>query len=177
MGHYALLDSNMVVVQVITGKHEGEDGVDWETFYGEFHGMMCKRTSYNTHGGVHSADGAPFRKNYAGIGFQYDPVLDAFIPPQPGNNYELNVDTGLWVHLPEIGIVGNSSPIITADGEDAVTIYLYSTPGATEEVTLNGEALQVAIDSNGYGEFELSTSTPGLIVVGWGGFSLEVAAL
>ena len=52
MAHYAFLDENNVVVEVITGKNEGEDGVDWEAWYGKFRGKTCKRTSYNTYKGV-----------------------------------------------------------------------------------------------------------------------------
>jgi hypothetical protein len=56
MGHYAYLDENNIVSQVIVGKDEGEDGIDWEQYYG------AKRTSYNTQGGVHATGGTPFRK-------------------------------------------------------------------------------------------------------------------
>ena len=48
MAHYAFLDSNNIVTEVIVGKDEGEDGIDWEQHYGEFRGQTCKRTSYNT---------------------------------------------------------------------------------------------------------------------------------
>jgi hypothetical protein len=48
MAHYAFLDENNVVIEVIVGKNEGEDGVDWEAHYGAFRGQTCKRTSYNT---------------------------------------------------------------------------------------------------------------------------------
>ena len=54
------------------------------------------QTSYNTHGGVHALGGTPLRKNYAGIGYTYDPVRDAFIPPQPYASWTLNEDTCLW---------------------------------------------------------------------------------
>jgi hypothetical protein len=95
MAHYAFLDSNNIVTEVITGKSEGEDGVDWEQWYGEFRGQVCKRTSYNTIGGKHP-EGKPFRKNYAGIGFKYDSQRDAFISPQPFPSWVLNEDTCLW---------------------------------------------------------------------------------
>ena len=83
MAHYAFLDSNNIVTEVITGKNEGEDGIDWEQWYGDFRGQTCKRTSYNTMGGVHSNGGTPYRKNYAGIGYTYDPAKDAFYSPKP----------------------------------------------------------------------------------------------
>ena len=96
MAHYAFLDSNNIVIEVIVGKNEGEDGIDWEQHYGEFRGQTCKRTSYNTYGGVHINGGTPLRKNYAGIGFTYDPTRDAFIPPKPHPDFLLNEDTCTW---------------------------------------------------------------------------------
>jgi hypothetical protein len=96
MAHYAFLDSNNIVTEVIVGKEEGEDGVDWEAHYGAFRGQTCKRTSYNTHGGVHSGGGTPFRKNYAGIGYSYNSIRDAFIPPKPFASWTLNEETCLW---------------------------------------------------------------------------------
>jgi hypothetical protein len=54
------------------------------------------QTSYNTHGGVHKNGGTPLRKNFAGIGYAYDPVRDAFIPPKPFASWLLNEDTCLW---------------------------------------------------------------------------------
>jgi hypothetical protein len=96
MAHYAFLDENNIVTEVIVGKDEGEDGVDWEAHYGAFRGQTCKRTSYNTHGGVHSGGGTPYRKNYAGIGYTYDAGLDAFIPPKSFASWILDKDTCLW---------------------------------------------------------------------------------
>ena len=96
MAHYAFLDENNVVVEVIVGKDEGEDGVDWEAHYGAFRGQTCKRTSYNTMGGVHLSGGTPFRKNYAGIGYVYNFELDAFIPPQRFPSWVLDENTCLW---------------------------------------------------------------------------------
>jgi hypothetical protein len=96
MAHYAFLDENNIVVEVIVGKDEDEDGVDWEVAYGNFRNQVCKRTSYNTHGGVHTSSGVPFRKNYAGIGYTYDATRDAFIPPNSYPSWSLNEDTCLW---------------------------------------------------------------------------------
>jgi hypothetical protein len=96
MGHYAFLDENNVVTEVITGKDEGEGGIDWEQHYGEFRGQTCKRTSYNTQGGQHLNGGTPFRKNYAGIGYTFDAQRDAFIPPKPYNSWQINENTCLW---------------------------------------------------------------------------------
>lgn len=102
MAHYAFLDENYIVTEVIVGKDESN--FDWEQHYGNIRGQACKRTSYNTRGGVYyDQDGNPssdqskaFRKNYAGIGFTYDPVKDAFIPPQPYALWTLNENTCLW---------------------------------------------------------------------------------
>lgn len=59
-------------------------------------GDVYKQTSYNTHGGVHSLGGTPFRKNYAGLGYTYDANRDAFIPPKPYASWVLNETTCLW---------------------------------------------------------------------------------
>lgn len=96
MAHYAFLDTNNIVTEVIVGKDEGEDNTDWEQHYGAFRGQVCKRTSYNTNGGEHSDGGMPFRKNYAGIGFTYDESRDAFISPQPYASWLLDEATCLW---------------------------------------------------------------------------------
>ena len=96
MAHYAFLNENNIVTEVIPGKDEGEDGIDWEVWYGEFRGQTCKRTSYNTSAGVHEKDGTPFRKNYAGVGFTYDAQRDAFIPPKPFPSWVLNEETCLY---------------------------------------------------------------------------------
>lgn len=93
MAHYAYLDPDGIVVRVIVGKDEGEDGVDWEQYYG------AVRTSYNTHGNQRLDGGTPFRGNFAGIGYRFDPTFGpdgAFIPPQPYPSWELNRDTALW---------------------------------------------------------------------------------
>jgi len=95
MGHYAFLDANNIVTEVIVGKDEGEEGIDWEVRYAEIRGQLCKRTSYNTQGGLHP-NGTPFRKNYAGIGYTYDAVRDAFIPQQPFASWVLNAGSCLW---------------------------------------------------------------------------------
>lgn len=97
MAHYAYLDENNIVTQVIVGKNEDdivldENGnqIDWEIYYG------AKKTSYNTLGGVHLLGGTPYRKNYAGIGYTYDESRDAFIPPRPFPSWNLNEETCLW---------------------------------------------------------------------------------
>ena len=98
MAHYAYIDSNSIVVTVTVGKDEAEliNGLDTETYYAQGTPYTVKRTSYNTSGGVHSKGGTPFRKNYAGIGFTYDTVLDAFIEPQPYASWVLDEATCRW---------------------------------------------------------------------------------
>lgn len=105
MAHYAFLDRNNVVIQVIVGKDEGEDGVNWEDKYGAMHKKVCRRTSYNTKGGIHydqithqpSTDQTKaFRKNYAGVGYTFDPERDAFIPPKIYESWTLNETSCLW---------------------------------------------------------------------------------
>jgi len=94
MAHYAFIDENYIVTEVIVGKDESN--FDWERHYGDIRGQLCKRTSYNTIGGVHTSGGTPYRKNYAGIGYIYDPTLDAFYPPKPYNSWTLNTNSCLW---------------------------------------------------------------------------------
>jgi hypothetical protein len=94
MAHYAFLDENNIVTEVIVGKDESN--FNWEQQYASFKGQLCKRTSYNTYAGVHKLGLTPFRKNYAGIGYTYDQTRDAFIPPKPFNSWVLNEDTCLW---------------------------------------------------------------------------------
>lgn len=87
MAHYAFLDSNDFVVEVIVGIDESQDidGIDPETWYGNFRKMKCLRTSYN----------GKIRKNFAGIGYKYDKDLDAFIPPKPYRSWILD-NNCLW---------------------------------------------------------------------------------
>ena len=99
MGHYAFLDKSGIVTEVITGRDENEtvDGItDWETYYGEFRGQVCKRTSYNTFAGTHANGGTAFRKNYAGVGYTYDEERDAFIAPKPFESWLLNEKSCQW---------------------------------------------------------------------------------
>jgi hypothetical protein len=89
MAHFAKVN-NGTVVQVIVAEPEF-----FNTFVDSSPGQWVQ-TSYNTHGGVHTNGGTPLRKNYAGIGFTYDSVRDAFIPPKPYASWTLNEDTCLW---------------------------------------------------------------------------------
>jgi hypothetical protein len=98
MAHYAFLDENNVVTEVITGVDETEliEGLDPETWYGNFKGQACKRTSYNTIAGEHTNGGVQFRKNFAGIGYTYNSALDAFIAPKEQEFWELNTERCIW---------------------------------------------------------------------------------
>ena len=84
MAHYAFLDNNSVVTEVIVGKDETEliEGLDTESWYSNYRGQKCVRTSYN----------GKIRFNYAGIGYTYDPVDDAFIAPMPCDHAELTLN-------------------------------------------------------------------------------------
>lgn len=83
MAHYAFLDENNVVTEVITGRNEDEvvNGVsDWEEHYAKFRGQRCVRTSYNNN----------IRKQYAGINYTYDETADVFVEPQPYPSWSLD---------------------------------------------------------------------------------------
>jgi len=82
MAHYAYLDENNIVVAVTVGKDEAEliDGLDTETYYAQGTPYTVKRTSYNNN----------IRKQYAGIGYSYNPVNDVFIAPQPYSSWSLD---------------------------------------------------------------------------------------
>lgn len=85
MAHYAFLDANNIVTQVIVGRNEDEvvDGVsDWEKYYEQVYGQKCVRTSYNNR----------IRKQYAGIGSTYDAEADVFISPQPYPSWTLDAN-------------------------------------------------------------------------------------
>ena len=89
MAHYAFLDDNNVVTEVIVGIDENEfiEGKSPEQWYGDFRGQKCLRTSYNGN----------IRKNFAGIGYTYDVGFDVFIPPKKFASWKLNYETFTWV--------------------------------------------------------------------------------
>jgi hypothetical protein len=96
MAHFAEIDNdnNVLRVLVIDNEHERNG----QTYLAEdlgFGGTWIQ-TSYNTHGGVHDLEGIPLRKNYAGIGYTYDEVRDAFIPPQNFPSWILDENTCQW---------------------------------------------------------------------------------
>jgi hypothetical protein len=95
MAHYAFLDENRVVTEVIVGIDETEliEGLEPEIWYGNFRNQVCKRTSYN----------GKIRFNYAGIGYTYDETRDAFIAPEPDGNLGFDEKTCQWI-MPVISI-------------------------------------------------------------------------
>jgi hypothetical protein len=102
MAHYAFLDENNIVTEVIVGIDETEliEGESPEIWYGNFRNQTCIRTSYNGN----------IRKNYAGIGYSYNLELDAFISPKPFNSWILNEETCLWnspIERPEGSYIWN----------------------------------------------------------------------
>ena len=89
MAHYAYLDDNNIVVAVTVGKDETEliNGLDTETYYAQGTPYKVKRTSYNGN----------IRKNYAGIGYKYDEIRDAFIAPEPVDAIGFDEETCTWI--------------------------------------------------------------------------------
>lgn len=94
MAHFAKVEDGIVTEVIVISQDEVNTGLFGDP-------SLFVQTSYNTRGGVHygpngQPDGPGLRKNYAGIGYTYDPVLDAFIPPQPYPSWLLNTETCLW---------------------------------------------------------------------------------
>ncbi len=96
MAHFAEIDENGVVLRVLVVDNAQEN--DGQNFLANTLGLggTWVKTSYNTVGGVHTLGGTPFRKNYAGIGYTYDSVRDAFIPSKPFASWILNETSCLW---------------------------------------------------------------------------------
>lgn len=88
MSHFARVTAQGIVEQVIVAEQDFIDTLSDKTSW--------IQTSYNTRGGVHLLGGTPLRKNYAGVGYTYDSVRDAFIPPKPYVSWVLNENTCLW---------------------------------------------------------------------------------
>jgi hypothetical protein len=100
MAHYAFLDTNNIVTDVIVGIDENQliEGLTPEEWYGNFRNQKCVRTSYNGN----------IRKRYAGIGYRYDELHDAFIEPQPFLSWIFDDQTLDWkapVPMPDDGQV------------------------------------------------------------------------
>ena len=94
MAHWAEIDENKLVTRVLVGSNDDiDEGYQW--LIDNLGGTWVK-TSYNTMAGVHTQGGEPLRKNYAGVGYTYDEIKDAFIPPKPFDSWLLNEETCLW---------------------------------------------------------------------------------
>ena len=94
MAHYAFLDTNNIVTEVIVGRNETEvvDGIsDWETHYKNLRGQKCVRTSYNNN----------IRKQYAGIGCSYDETADVFVSPKPFPSWILDSNHDWQAPIPK----------------------------------------------------------------------------
>ena len=104
MAHFAKLDDNNIVIDVHVLDNSvlmDSEGVETESrginYLNKIHKHSnWKQTSYNTSHGVHKLGGTPFRKNYAGIGYTYDAVKDAFISPQPYPSWTLDETSATW---------------------------------------------------------------------------------
>ena len=104
MASFAKIGLNNKVIEVQSVVNEvlhDANGIEQESIGIDFLTKLTgwaiwKQTSYNTHGGIHSSGGTPFRKNQAGIGYTYDEDRDAFIPPKPFNSWILNENTCNW---------------------------------------------------------------------------------
>lgn len=99
MAHFAQLDSNNIVIQVITiNNNDAPDEITGVAFCQSLFGIktVWKQTSYNTYENKHILGGAPFRKNYAFINHIYDETRDAFYAPSPFPSWKLNEDTCIW---------------------------------------------------------------------------------
>ena len=99
MATFAKIGSGNIVEQVVAVSNEvattEQAGVEFlQNLYNDT--ATWKQTSYNTYGGVHSLDGTPFRKNFAGVGYTYDETKNAFIAPKPYASWVLDDDTCLW---------------------------------------------------------------------------------
>ena len=100
MAHFVKLNAENYVIFVTVARDEDENR---EIEISQQTGEIYKRTSYNTRGGIHYTNGIPsqdqskaFRKNYAGIGYYYDSIRDAYIPPKPFPSWTLNEESCLW---------------------------------------------------------------------------------
>ena len=99
MAHFAKIDEHNLVIQVVVvADSDAPTEAKGQTFLQNLYKTndTWKKTSYNTFGGKHELGGTPFRKNFAGIGYEYDSDRDAFIPQKPYNSWVLNEDTCLW---------------------------------------------------------------------------------
>jgi len=125
MSHFAKVENGIVTQVIVIEQNALNTG-----YWGDPASWV--QTSYNTHGGVHSNGGTPLRKNYAGVGYTYDSVRDAFVPPKPYSSWVLNEDTCLWeAPIPMPAPKGN---IVYIWNENTVSWTEYN-PEAIHETT------------------------------------------
>jgi len=153
MAHYAFIDTDNIVVEVITGKDETDtetlpEGFDsWEEYYEtQRDSLVCKRTSYNTISNTHNNDGTPFRGNYAGIGFIFDETNDVFYPVAPYPSWNISEDTN-WIW---------KSPVeYPSDANDEMDTSLPHKSYEWNEESENWELLHTTIYNSETEEWEL----------------------
>lgn len=106
MAHYAQIDANNIVTQVIVAE---QDFIDSGAVGDPARWIQ---TSYNTFGGIHRLGGTPLRKNYAGIGYTYDAARDAFIAPKPFASWILDETSCQWqAPVPMPSDAGTGDPL------------------------------------------------------------------
>lgn len=93
MAHFAEIDESNIVIRVVVM----DDDATEETCADQYGGGVWKKTSYNTRENIHVRGNPPFRKNFAGIGFNYDSAIDGFVPPQPFDSWVKDTVKGQWV--------------------------------------------------------------------------------
>ena len=100
MAHFAKLGAGNIVLSVEVVSNDiattEQAGIDFLNNLYKDDNDIWVQTSYNTFGNVHKLGGTPFRKNYAGMGYVYNPLLDAFIPPKPFASWTLDEETCIW---------------------------------------------------------------------------------
>lgn len=140
MAHYAFIDENNIVTQVIVGIDEDDtaqlpDGfANWESYLEslEQHSGTCVRTSYNTYENTHLLGGTPFRGNYAGLGMIYDATNDVFYWPQPYPSWTLDNSTWTWqppTPYPELTEEQKSAEEVTSyEWNEETTSWVLRTP-------------------------------------------------
>ena len=133
MAHFAKLGvGNKVLRVTVVSNDVATTERAGEEFLQNLHGSrdVWKQTSYNTIGGEHKLGGTPFRKNYAGVGFTYDEVRDAFIEPKPYDSWTLNETTCQW----EAPV---SKPILTQEQLDNMNNYIWNEETQTWDLVDN----------------------------------------
>ncbi len=103
MAHFAKVENNIVIDVIVAEKDFIDSGMAGDP-------STWIQTSYNTRGGINLRGGPALRKNFAGIGFTYDPVRDAFISPKPFDTWVLDEESCLWYDPDEVPTVSGFVP-------------------------------------------------------------------